>query len=286
MGLIYLRNGKLDESIEELRLIVSAWPNDNKSRFYLATAYEEKGDLEKALFEFKRIKPETDYFVESRIHMAHILNLQEKYDAAIKTLEEAIGFSEKRPELYLMLASVYETMENYDKAMAVIEEGLKIDERNVDLLFRLAILLDKKGEKENCLKKMYEVIEIEPDNADALNYIGYTYAEQGIKLDKAMELVQKALKIKPESGYIIDSLGWIYFQKGDYDKAMKYLQKAAELTGDDPTVSEHLGDVYAKKKKYKEALKSYEKALSLKHPDENRLKNKIKAINLQLKKNP
>ena len=131
---------------------------------------------------------------------------------------------------------------------------------------------------------MRRILELNPNHADALNYIGYTYAEQGIKLDKAMELIQKALKLKPESGYIIDSLGWVYYKKGSYDKAIHYLEKAANLTKDDPTINEHLGDAYLKKKEYKKALLYYEKALFLKHPKEKQLKEKITGVKELLKK--
>jgi len=127
------------------------------------------------------------------------------------------------------------------------------------------------------------VLKIDPNNADALNYIGYTYAEQGVRLDEALSLIQKALKLKPDSGYIIDSLGWVYFQKGQYERALSTLLKAATLTGEDPTVQEHLGDAYFKLREYKKALQAYEKALSLKHPDETRIKKKITEVRERLK---
>jgi len=183
-----------------------------------------------------------------------------------------------------MLASAYETKEEHDKAIKIIKEGLKINDKSVDLIFRLGVLLDKTGSNKLCIEQMKKILEIEPNNADALNYIGYTYAEQGIKLDKALELIKKALKLKPESGYIIDSLGWVYYQKGSYDKAIHYLEKAADLTGDDPTINEHLGDAYLKKKEYEKALLYYEKALSLKHPKEKQLKEKITELRELLKK--
>ena len=284
LGLIYLRQGKLDESIEELNLIVSAWPDDDKSRYYLATAYEEKGDIEKGLEHFRQIKPDSKYFVNAQMHIGHLLERQEKYDEAISVLEKAIELEKGRPELYLMLAWVYETREEYEKAIGVVTDGLKQDEKNLDLTFRLGVLLDKRGDKVSCLKQMKKVLEIDPDHADALNYIGYTYAEQGIRLDEAMELIQKALKLKPDSGYIIDSLGWVYFQKGLYDEAVHYLEKAAKLTADDPTINEHLGDAYFKKKDFERSLQHYKKSLSLKHPDEEKVKQKIIEVEKLLRK--
>ena len=99
-----------------------------------------------------------------------------------------------------------------------------------------------------------------------------------------MELIQKALKLKPDSGYIIDSLGWVYFQKGLYDEAVHYLEKAAKLTADDPTINEHLGDAYFKKKDFERSLQHYKKSLSLKHPDEEKVKQKIIEVEKLLRK--
>ena len=91
-------------------------------------------------------------------------------------------------------------------------------------------------------------------------------------------MIEKALEAKPDSGYIIDSLGWVYFQKGKYDEALKYLEKAASLVPNDPTIFEHLGDVYFKKGMYKESIEMYEKALTFKHPQEDKVKKKIEEV--------
>jgi len=278
LGLIYLRQGKLSESIKELSLIVSAWPDDTKSRFYLATALEEKGDIEKALEQFRMIAPESKYFVSSQIHIAYMLENREDYEGAVSTIQKAISIKKEKIELYLMLASLYETMEQYEKGISVVKEGLEQDDKNVALIFRLGVLLDKSGDKESCMKEMKKILEINPNHAETANYIGYTYAEQGIRLDEAMNLIQKAAKLKPGSGYIIDSLGWVYFQKGLYDEAVHHLERAIELTPDDPTINEHLGDAYRKKKEYKKALQMYEKALTLNHPNEAALREKITEV--------
>jgi len=285
LGLIYLRQGRIDDSIAELELIVNAWPKDDKSRYYLATAYEEKGDPKKALEQFKQIGSGSKYFVNAQIHIAHLLTTEEQFDEAIAVITHAMTLERDRIELYLMLASVYEAKKAYDEAVAAIQDGLKIDDKNIDLIFRLGVLLDKKGAKDACIEQMRKILEIEPNHADSLNYIGYTYAEQGVKLDEAMALIKKALKIRPDSGYIIDSLGWVYYQKGAYDEAIHYLKRAAELTADDPTINEHLGDAYVKKQDYEKALFYYEKALSLKSPQEEQLKEKISEVKELLKGN-
>jgi len=149
----------------------------------------------------------------------------------------------------------------------------------------MGVVLDKKGDKEKGIEQMRRILEVHPEHADALNYIGYTYAEQGIRLEEAMGLIQKALKIKPDSGYIIDSLGWVYYQKGLYDEALKYLLEAAKLVPNDPTIIEHLGDVYLKKKMYEKSLEKYEKALTLNHPQADKVKEKILQLKKLLKQN-
>ena len=283
LGLIYLRQGRVDESITELNLIVTAWPKDYKSRYYLATAYEERGDNDKALEQFRLIDQNSKYYQNAQMHIVHLLILKEKFDDALKTLEKLMALDPDNTDLYLMLAAVYEAQEKYDQAINAVKEGIKRDEKNVSLRFRLGVLLDKAGQKEACLQEMRQLLEIDPDNADALNYIGYTYAEQGVRLDEALFLIQKALKLKPDSGYIIDSLGWVYFQMGQYEKALRTLLKAVTLTGEDPTIYEHLGDASLKLEKYKKALQYYEKALSLEHPEESRIKEKINGVREHLK---
>ncbi|MFZ7112086.1 MAG: tetratricopeptide repeat protein [Desulfatiglandales bacterium] len=278
LGLIYLRHGRLDASIEELDLIVSAWPDDSKSRYYLAAAYEEKGDTEKALDHFGRVGEGSEYYSKAIMHMAYILDGRERTDEAVEILKRAVAVEREQVELHLMLATFLETGKAYEEAVTVLREGLERDQRNVDLLFRYGVVLDKMGRKDACILEMKKILEIDPEHADALNYIGYTYAEQGIRLDEAEALIERALRVKPDSGYIVDSLGWVFYQKGRYDEAVKQLERAASLVPEDPTVAEHLGDVYSKKGRYEEGLEMYEKALSLTHPEPEKIRAKIEEI--------
>jgi len=83
----------------------------------------------------------------------------------------------------------------------------------------------------------------------------------GVQLDEAEDLVQRALKNQPDDGFYIDSLGWVYYQKGEYPKAVEQLERAVEITGDDPTIIEHLADAYEKAGKPDRALARYRDAL-------------------------
>lgn len=248
-----------------------------EARYYLGAALEESGDTEEAYKSFELINQESNYFVNARVHMAFILEKQERRDEAIDLLKKAImQTNDHPPQLYLVLSSLYEIKGGFDDAIDVLKEGIQYHERNVDLRYRLGVVLGKLKRTNESLEQMEMVIQIDPEHADALNYIGYTYADEGMDLERALQLIEKAIKYKPNSGYIIDSLGWVYFRKGHYARALIELKKAVELSPKDPAINEHLGDVYFQKKEYDKALEAYRRALSLENADGERLNRKIK----------
>jgi Tfp pilus assembly protein PilF len=130
------------------------------------------------------------------------------------------------------------------------------------------------------MEMMRKVIALDPKHANALNYLGYTYADLGQNLDEAERLIKEALKYKPNDGYITDSLGWVYYKKGEFKKAIKYLTRAIELVPDDPIMLEHLGDAYLKVNDKANAVKFYEKSLQRKEKDKDKeaLEKKIQEL--------
>ena len=146
------------------------------------------------------------------------------------------------------------------------------------------LLYDENQQKDLCVEQMQKAIELNPDNAAALNYLGYTFADQGVRLDEAESLVRRALSINPRDGYYIDSLGWVYYQKGDYKKAIEELERAVALATDDPTIAEHLGDAYIKVGRVREALRIYEDAAS--HSDDTEQTERIRSKIEELEKAP
>lgn len=278
LGLFYLQNGRFADAIAEFDLIVTAWPNDYKSRYFLAIAYEESGLMENALEHFKLIKKESEYFINSQIHIVNILYDMGNNEEAIDVLKKAININKDESILYLILSSFYDKQEDYKNSASILQEGLKYNDKNIEMIYNLGVALDKSGDREGCIDQMKKVLEINPNHADSLNYIGYSYAEEGIKLDEALDMIERALKIEPDSGYIIDSLGWVYYRKGLYDKALDYLEKAFSIESKDPAIAEHLGDVYLKKNEYQRSLEMYQKALSLEHKESEKILEKIKEV--------
>ena len=112
------------------------------------------------------------------------------------------------------------------------------------------------GKKEEAVEMMRKILAIDPKNANALNYIGYSYAEMGTNLASAKEMIIQALDISPDDGYIMDSLGWVYFKMGQRKKALDTMLEAIKRVPDDPVIQEHLGDVYLELGQEGESLRS------------------------------
>jgi tetratricopeptide (TPR) repeat protein len=142
-----------------------------------------------------------------------------------------------------------------------MEQVVSLDPKNDQALFQLGAIYDENKNKEKSIASMKKAIELNPQNAPALNYLGYTWAEMGVQLDEAEGLILRALKIEPNDGFYIDSLGWVYYQKGDYSKAVEQLERAVEITVDDPAIMEHLADAYEKVGKPDRAITRYREAL-------------------------
>jgi len=108
-----------------------------------------------------------------------------------------------------------------------------------------------------------KVLQLQPNHSEALNFIGYSWADENKNLDKALVYIKQAVAQKPENGFIHDSLGWVYFRLGDFNHAVEELEKAISLEPRDPHILDHLGDAYKALGQKDKALEVYTKALEL-----------------------
>ena len=160
----------------------------------------------------------------------------------------------------------------------MLDKGLEKAPQDADLLFRKGALLDKMGKKNEAIAVMRKILETDPKNANALNYIGYTYADQGINLVEARQMVKAALEIEPEDGYIMDSMAWVYYRMGQHKKALDIILEAVKRVPKDPVMQEHLGDIYLSLGKNAEAAEAYQKALEYEHSEPEKIQEKLKGV--------
>ncbi|MFO7884521.1 MAG: tetratricopeptide repeat protein [Desulfobacteraceae bacterium] len=262
-------------------------PDSSTLNYLAGMSFDALKQSRKAIHHFLKITPEFEHYKKIVVHTAYLYTEIDALDTAVSFLEKKQAELPGDIDIITYLSSFYEKKQWYEKGSALLEKALKDNPENASLLFRLGIMQDKAGHKDACIDTMKKVIEIEPDNASALNYLGYTYADLGIELDRAEALIKKALEIKPEDGFIMDSLGWVFFKKGQYKKAVDLLLKAAEITSFDPIISEHLGDAYEKMNKMEKALEIYTKALEKSkgnQEDLEDLEKKIKAVKKKIAK--
>ena len=254
--------------------------SDRKGDFhyFMGVCYNEIKDSKSAMREFEKVSSESTYYEKSILIRAFHHMDQNENKAAIGILEKAHNLNPENTEFILYLGSFYEEEEWYQKAVDIYLRGLAIDINNTKLYFRLGVAYDKKGDRFSCIKEMKNAIRIDPEDANALNYLGYTYADLGMNLDEAEGLITRALKYKPDDGYITDSLGWVYYKKGNYDKAVTTLEKAVSLLPDDPILLEHLGDAFIKTRNNDKALEFYKRSLKNKKKDTHGLEIKIERL--------
>jgi tetratricopeptide (TPR) repeat protein len=192
-------------------------------------------------------------------------------------LEQAIAANQDKLELYLSLATLHDALEHPEDGLKLLLEAESRFSSDAKYHFRIGVLYDKLGKRPQSIERMKRVVVLNPDDAQAHNYLGYTYAEMGINLEEALSHVKRALENRPDDGFFIDSLGWVYYQMKRYHDAVRYLEKAASLVTDDPAILEHLGDAHFALKEKKQALKYYKKARVL-DPKKKELDEKIKRI--------
>lgn len=169
-----------------------------------------------------------------------------------------------------------------DKTAAVelMKSAVAAKPEEVDLQFQLGSLYERVGDQKAAEKTFLSALEKNPEHAPTLNYLGYMWAENGVNLERAQEMLTRAVGQDPDNGAYIDSLGWVYFRLGKLDLAEKYLTDATRLLPRDATVHEHLGDLFAKRGNTERALELYRTALSLdpESKDVAKLRTKIAEI--------
>jgi len=277
LGLLYYDMHRFDAAVVQFLSLLETAPNDDKLHYLLANALEQKGDLSAARVEYQKISTVFELYANAQIHTAMIFKKEGRLDDAILVLTQAIQKKNDQAILYLYLSSLYEEQKNFAAAEKTVLEGIGRFPRNADLHYVRGSMLEKMNRFEESIKSMETVLDIDPQNADALNFIGYSYADRGIHLDRAEQMIIQALKIKPDNGYILDSLGWVHFKKNQYDSALKHLKRARELLPDDSNIMEHLGDVYLKIGQDKEAMDHYRNAVKI-DSDNSALKKKLDTL--------
>jgi tetratricopeptide (TPR) repeat protein len=267
-----------DQAAEILAPLAAAKNPPIRLWFSLAVlAFEGRGDADGALTYLEKV-PENDAGFEQAFRFRiHLLSQSGKKEAALALVAEGKRRHPDQGRYWLLQSQVEEQAGDLAAARATLEEATAKWPKDTDLLYALGILLDKLKESDAGIAAMERIIALDPDHADALNYVGYTLADRKQDLDRALVLIRKAMEIKPDSGYIVDSLAWAYFRMGKLDRAWEEIQRAVVLSDNDPTIWEHYGDLAAARGLKDKAREGYRRSLKL-APDNAAVRAKLEAL--------
>ena len=262
IGLLHLDAENWQEAETDFRQLLQFGENGGRNRYYLGLALLGQEKYDEAIEVMAPIDENSPVFVQAVMQLAYLYRQVGQLDQAVAALQRLLVQDIQQPEVYYYLTSFYADQDDLDKATATVEAGLKQFPNDVELLYQSAVLLEKKGQRQQALERMRQVLELDDRHAEALNFVAYHHAEKGTDLELALSQAQLALKSK-RTGYIIDTLGWIYFKLGRYQESRKQLEEASSLLPDDPVILEHLGDLYRALTLWKQAAAAYRKSLEL-----------------------
>ena len=166
-------------------------------------------------------------------------------------------------------------LKRFDAAAKTAREASAKFPESTDALFRLGSSLERGGSSAEAEKVFLHLLELKPNDAATQNYLGYMWAEQGVQLERARELLEKAVAREPRNAAYLDSLGWVYFRMGRLENAATNLREAYRREPTDPTIEEHMGDLDMKTGRVDDAIRHWEKALALKHEEPERVREKL-----------
>ena len=259
---IYFEETLYLRALDEFQLVLAA--DDHKDPHVLmARIYENQGRLDKAIEEFAILRTLEPKSMDILRYSARLYQLAKKTDLAIKLLQKATAMEPENDEIFHSLALAYMSKNENKKAVESMKKALSLNPKKDTYYFELGALMEKSGDFKGAIANMRQAIEINPLHSNAHNFLGYIYALEGRDLDRALEHLTKALTIQPRNGYFLDSLGWIYFKKGDSEKALTQIQKALIYTDPDPVLYDHLGDILFSLKNYDEARGAWKNSRSL-----------------------
>jgi tetratricopeptide (TPR) repeat protein len=228
---------------------------------------------QQAIDTYERIPETSPLHRNSEIQRAINLDTLDKTDEAKTRLEKLIQERANDVEAMMALGNILRSRKNFEECSTIYSKAiatLTSDEKSNWVLFYFRGICNERSKKwADAEKDLKKALELYPDQPHVLNYLGYSWIDQGINLDEGMKMIRRAVEQRPDDGYIVDSLGWAYYRIGNYEDAAKHLERAVELRPDDPTINDHLGDVYWKIGRTIEAQFQWSHAKDLKpEPDE------------------
>lgn len=263
-----LRQGNaIDGALVFTRLALAIQPDFPLAQITIADILSAQGRAAEANELYRAVNPASPAHAYGRLRAA--INLEEmgQTDAALAELDQIAKDRPADLDPLVTKGDVLRRKKRFDEAARAYDAAIgrlgKPDARHWPLLYSRGIAYERSKQWPKAEADFLRALELKPDQPDVLNYLGYTWVDQGVHLDKARKMIERAVEISPKDGAIVDSLGWALYRMGDFQGAVKHLERAIELKPEDPTVNDHLGDAYYQVGRTEEAMFQWKRALIL-----------------------
>jgi len=251
-------------------------------RILIGKTLEVDKRFEDANFQFESIPASSAFKKTAQMRIATNYHDMGRTDEAIAIARGVAKARPNDPEPHYAVGDYLRSTEHYEEAILEYDEAIRrlgtSKATHWLLFYKRGIALDRMKAFKKSEADFLKALELQPNQPSVLNYLGYSWVEQGRNLGKAKDMIRKALNLRPNDGYIIDSLGWAYYQIGNYDDAVIELERAIQYRPEDPVINDHLGDAFWQVGRKNEARFQWLHSLSLK-PDaeiEKRVREKLK----------
>ncbi len=258
------------------RFALAVRPQFPLAQLLLADILSAQNKPEQSLAVLAEIPPGSPYSWSARLRGAVNLDTLDHSDEAIAQLK---AMSKEDPKLIgaqVELGDMLREKKRFGEAVVAYDEAIRraaatgLPERWT-LFYDRGVALERSGQWKRAEADLLHALELKPDQPMVLNYLGYSWIDRGENLDRGLKMIEKAVELRPDDGYIVDSLGWAHYRMGDYAGAVQYLEKATELVPEDATINDHLGDAYWQTGRLVEARYQWRRALQF-GPEEDEVK--------------
>ncbi len=273
--------GGVDDGLIFLQLARFLRPSFAAADYSLANLLYQAKKYDRSIVFLNNIQESSPIWLEAQILKAQSLSANGAADTALKLLSSLTEQHGEKIDLFNALGKLYLDEKKYDQASVNYSKAIsllgKVEPNHWFYFYGRGISYERQKIWPKAEKDFKKALQLSPNRAEVLNYLGYSWVDQNLHLQEALKLIRKAVKLKPNSGYYVDSLGWAYYRLGRYNDALGFLEKAVTLQPADPVINDHLGDVYWRVGRYVEAKYQWKQVLSLK-PE----KDLIEKINQKL----
>ena len=242
------RRGGEDLGLVYLQLSLYLAPNHPLALLSLADLYESLKKPALAIKVYERVPANSPLHRNAAIQMAANLDALDRASEAEQHLGALIKDHPKDIEAIMALGNILRGHKKFAECADVYSQAVDAvphpEKANWVLFYFRGICYERSHQWPKSEADLKKALELFPEQPHVLNYLGYSWIDQGVHLDDGMAMIKRAVQQRPDDGYIVDSLGWAYFRTGNYDEAVKQLERAIELKPEDPTINDHLGDAY------------------------------------------